>query len=73
MGMARILKWDGKRLPTELLDLPAGQYVVESVDDAPALTPEEESGLEAALASLRRGDGIAPGEARRRVTAAIKR
>jgi hypothetical protein len=71
--MVRILMWDGKTLPTELLDLPAGQYVVESVDEAPALSSEEETGLQAALASLRRGEGIAPEAARRRVTAAIKR
>ena len=71
--MVKVLTWDGKSLPPELLELPVGQYVVESVDEAPALSADEEAGIEAALASLRRGEGIAPDEVRRRVTAAIKR
>ena len=35
-----------------LLDLPAGRYVVDSVEEEPpVLTPEEEAGIEAALES----------------------
>jgi hypothetical protein len=52
----RILTWNGKDVPTELRDLPVGRDVVEAVEDAaPALTPEEEAGIEAALESYRQG------------------
>ena len=38
-----------KDIPPELRELPAGRYVVEAVDEiAPALSPEEEGGIEAA-------------------------
>ena len=51
-----ILIWNGKDLPSELLDLPAGRYGVEAVaEEAPALSPEEEAGIEAALESYRQG------------------
>jgi len=30
---ARILTWNGKDVPAELRDLPAGRYVVEAVDE----------------------------------------
>jgi len=53
---ARILTWNGKDVPAELRDLPAGRYVVEAVDEeAPALSPEEEAGIEAAVESYRQG------------------
>jgi hypothetical protein len=46
----RVVTWNGKDLPPELRELPAGRYVVEAVEDeAPTLTPEEEAGIEAAL------------------------
>jgi hypothetical protein len=49
---ARVLTWNGKDVPAELRDLPAGRYVVEPVDEeTPALSPEEEAGIEAALES----------------------
>lgn len=48
--------WNGKNVPPELRELPAGRYVVEAIEDeAPALTPEEEAGVEAALESYRQG------------------
>jgi hypothetical protein len=51
-----VLTWNGKDVPPELRDPPAGRYVVEAVDEqAPALTPEEEAGIEAALESYRQG------------------
>ena len=53
---ARTLTWNGKDVPPEIRELPAGRYVVEAVEDeAPALTPEEEAGIEAALESYRQG------------------
>jgi hypothetical protein len=57
MAGARVLHWNGKDLPEELRELPAGAYVVEAVDRAAALTPDEERGLAEALASLRAGEG----------------
>lgn len=57
MAGARVLHWNGKDLPDELRELPTGTYVVESVDKAPALTPDEEQGLAEALGSLRAGEG----------------
>jgi hypothetical protein len=53
---ARIVTWNGKNIPPELLDLPAGRYVVDSVkEEPPVLTPEERAGIEAALESYRQG------------------
>jgi len=52
----RILTWNGKDVPAELLDLPVGRYVIMPMDeDAPALSPEEEAGIDAALESYRQG------------------
>jgi hypothetical protein len=35
---ARVVTWNGKDVPAELRELPAGRYVVEAVDDeAPVL------------------------------------
>ena len=53
---ARVVTWNGKDVPAELRDLPAGRYVVEVVDeDAPVLSPDEEAGIEAALESYSKG------------------
>jgi hypothetical protein len=53
---ARVVTWNGKDIPPELLELPAGRYVIEAVDgEAPVLLPGEESGIEAALESYRHG------------------
>jgi hypothetical protein len=71
--MATVVRWNGKELPEELRSLPAGRYVVEPIDDLPPLTPEEEAGIEAALDSLRRGEGVEASDARRRIDAAIRR
>jgi hypothetical protein len=42
MAGVRFLHWNGKDVPDELRELPAGTYVVEAVDDAPSLTNDEE-------------------------------
>jgi hypothetical protein len=53
---AKVVTWNGKDVPAELRELPAGRYVVEAIDEeAPALTPDEEAGIEAALESYRQG------------------
>ena len=55
--MATVLKWNGTDVPDELRKLPQGRYVIESVDAMPALTAEQEQGLEDALDALDRGEG----------------
>lgn len=71
---ARILNWNGKDVPAELRDLPAGRYVVEPVDEeAPALSPEEEAGIEAALESYRQGRVVDAERAREIIDAALRR
>jgi hypothetical protein len=71
--MATVLKWNGKDLPDELLKLPKGRYVIESVDAVPALTPAQEQGLEEALKELDRGEGSDLEEVRANLDAIIRR
>ena len=73
-GMARTAKvvtWNGKDVPAELRELPAGRYVVEAIDDAPALSPDEEAGIEAALESYRQGRLVDAKRARQIIDAAL--
>ena len=56
--MATVLKWNGKDVPDELRKLPEGRYVIESLDALPALTSEEEQGLQESLDALDRGEGV---------------
>ena len=71
---ARTLTWNGKDVPPELRELPAGRYVVEAVEDeAPALTPEEEAGIQAALESYRQGRVVDSKRAREIIEAALGR
>jgi hypothetical protein len=70
----RILTWNGKHVPSELRELPAGRHVVEALDDeAPALSPEEEAGIEAALESYRQGGVVDAKRAREIIDAALGR
>ena len=51
-GRAPIMTGNGKDVPPELRDPPAGRYVVEAVEDAAsAPSLEEDAGIEAALES----------------------
>jgi hypothetical protein len=71
---ARVLNWNGKDLPAELRELPAGRYVVEAVDAvAPSLSDEEEAGIEAALSSYRQGRTVDATRARAIIDGALKR
>ena len=71
---ARILTWNGKDVPSELRDMPAGRYVVEPMEEeAPALSPEEEAGIEAALESYRQGRVVDAERAREIIDAALRR
>jgi hypothetical protein len=64
----------GAKATPELRDLPAGRYVVEAVEEeAPALTPEEDAGLEAALESYRQGRVVDSKRAREIIDAALGR
>jgi hypothetical protein len=76
-GMPRrawVMTWNGKDVPLELRDLPAGRYIVEVVqDEAPALSPEEEAGIEAALESYRQGRVVDAKRAREIIDAALGR
>jgi len=71
---ARVVTWNGKDVPAELREMPAGRYVVEAVDDtAPTLSPDEEAGIEAALESYRRGRIVDATRARQIIDAALGR
>lgn len=70
----RIVTWNGKDIPPELLELPAGCCVVESVEEEPpVLTPEEEAGIESALESYRQGRIIDAERAREIIDIASRR
>ena len=62
--MTVVLTFDGKQLPEEMRALPSGRYVLQAVDEVPALTEEEEAGIEEAARSLDRGEGFTPEELR---------
>jgi len=70
---ARVLHWNGKDVPEELRELPAGTYVVEAVDSAPALTSDEDRGLAEALASLRVGEGRTVDQVRKTIDSIVRR
>jgi hypothetical protein len=71
---SRVVNWNGKDLPSELRDLPAGRYVVEAVEDAaPVLSLEEENGIEAALESYRQRRVVDAKRAREIIDAALGR
>jgi len=72
-GGARVLHWNGKDIPEELRELPAGTYVVEAVDSVPALTPDEDRGLAEALESLRVGEGRTLDQVRQTIDSIVRR
>ena len=63
----RVVTWNGRDVPDELRDLPAARYALELFDEeAPAPSPDQEAGIEAALESHRRGRVIDAKRARQR-------
>lgn len=61
-------------MPSELRELPAGRYVLKAIDEqAPALTADEDAGLEAALESYRQGRAVDAKRARQIIDAALGR
>jgi hypothetical protein len=73
MAGSCVLTWNGKDLPEELRELPAGRYIVEAVDEVPALTEEEDRGLRQALASLQAGKGRATEQVHQRIDALLRK
>ena len=72
--LGRIVTWNGKDVPPELRELPAGRYLVEAVEEeAPVLLPDEEAGIEAALESYRQGRVVDAKRAREIIDAALGR
>ena len=53
-----VIHWDGSHVPEELRKLPPGRYAIESVEQVPSLTGEEDEGIVAALGQLDAGKGI---------------
>ena len=73
MAGARVLHWNGKDIPEELRELPAGTYVVEAIENAPTLTPDEDRGLAEALASLRAGESRTLDQVRQTIDSIVRR
>lgn len=73
MAGARVLHWNGKDVPEELRELPAGTYVVQAVDEPPSLTNDEEHGIAQALASLRAGQGRTIEQVRQRIDSLLRK
>jgi hypothetical protein len=73
MSAARILTWNGKDVPEELQELPAGRYTVEPAEPELTLSEEEDEGLREALASLRSGKGRTLEQVRSRVNSILRR
>ena len=73
--MSIVLDWNGQdlpeavreQMPAELRELPRERYVLEPVDEIPDLTDEEESGIHAALESVRAGKTVSLEDAKARV------
>ena len=72
LPMAVIVNWNGVDVPEELKALKKGRYVLVPADDPPELTEEQEAGLEAALASVRAGQGLSRDEAYAKVKASLE-
>jgi hypothetical protein len=72
--MSRIVDWDGEHLPTGLRELPPGRYRIEPIGETVELTPEEEAGLEEALAAMDAGQrGKSIEEVRQELSVASRR
>jgi hypothetical protein len=72
LPMAVIVNWNGVDVPEELKALKKGRYVLVPIDEPPELTEEQEAGLEAAIASIRAGQGLSREEAFAKVKANLE-
>ena len=73
MASARGLIWNGTDLPEEPRALPAGRHVIESADDVPHLTHDEDERLRQALTSMRAGNGRSVEQVRGTIDALLHR
>jgi hypothetical protein len=71
--MTRVVDWNGKDVPEGLRTLPPGRYVVQQVEEAPDLTPDEEEGIRQAIRSLEAGEGRTLQQVRGTISASRKR
>ena len=70
----QFVTWNGRDVPPEFHELPAGLDVVEPIEDeAPTLSPAEDAGIEAALESYRQGHVVDAKRAREIIDAALGR
>ncbi|HEX2573157.1 MAG TPA: hypothetical protein VH877_26650 [Polyangia bacterium] len=59
MARLHVVNWNGKDVPPELQELPAGRYVmVEYARDVTDLSPEEDAGITAGLDEIDRGETV---------------
>lgn len=59
MARLRVVNWNGKDIPPELLELPAGRYVVaEYAREATELSPEENAGIDAGIDEIDSGETV---------------
>jgi hypothetical protein len=68
------IEWDGTNVPKELQKLPPGSYLIGpayEMWDEDELTPEEEAGIEHALAQVEAGEVIPYEEAMRQIRAEL--
>jgi hypothetical protein len=72
LTMAVIVNWNGVDVPEELKALKKGRYVLVAIDEPPELTEAQEAGLEAAMASIRAGEGLTLEEALAHVKASLE-
>jgi hypothetical protein len=72
LPMAVIVHWNGVDVPEELKALKKGRYVLVPIDEPLELTEEQEAGLEAALASVRAGQGLSRDEAYAKAKASLE-
>ena len=72
LPMAVIVNWNGVDVPEELKALEKGRYVLVPIDEPPELTEEQEAGLEAAMASIRAGEGLSRDEAFAKLKASLE-
>ena len=71
---AKVVRWNGTDIPAELRELPVGRYVIEPIEaESPALSSEEEAGIEATLESYRQGRVVDAKRARQIIDAALGR
>jgi hypothetical protein len=60
-SLRRIVTWNGKHVPPELCERPAGRYMLSRSTKKPRLSLEEDAGVEAALESYRQS-GVMDGK-----------